>query len=421
MNSKILFTCMLFFAISCRILVSMFAIRNFAIGATLIVIAQYLCMLFAVIYCFQHPREFKINKHTKYLLFLFLIYSIYCFVYAFVDLKVPSRQFSKVPDNPTEMIRGTLSIGIMMALACMYRGKVLLELFSKLSVILIVLSLLIYFSSVDYMAYAYLKTLNRQASESYMASTNILSGLTLGGYIGTAYICNLWLIDKWTKYRLANWIIFIIVALYLLFVLLVVGERGPVLFTIITSVWFFLVRSNKNGRKSMIFILLTILFVFMGDYIIYMVSMFAPHIIDRFLSISDDMGSGRMGENSVYAETIDMILENPLFGNYFRLTSSNYQGIYPHNILLEFLVTFGFFFSIPLFLLMARAIKNAYFAISNKEPMALFALLFFHTFCCLMTSDTVLLETKFWTMFAVALSISPKRKKDESPRKYYNY
>ena len=400
---------MIFFALSCRILVFLFASYNLAIGATLIVTAPYICMIYAVIYCFQHPREYLINRNTKYLLFLFSIYSIYCLVYTFILKKVPIEQLSKVPDSPIEMIRDTISLGVLMALACMYKEKIYYELFAKLSVIIIVFSLLFYFSQVGYASYAYMRTLKGSDSDIYSESMNILSGLALGGYIGTAYICNLWLIDKWTQSRPINWIIFIVVSCFLLFVLLILGERGPVIFTIITTIWFFLVRSKNNGRRSGIVFFLILLAFFMGDHITRIVSRFAPVIVERFLAISDDMGSGRFGANSIYSETVNMILENPILGNYFRLTTNDFRGLYPHNIILEFLVTCGLLFSIPLFVLITKAIKNARIAISNDDPMALFGLLFFQSFCFLLTSGSVLLNTKFWIMFAASLCISPKK------------
>ena len=418
---KYFFSGILFFAVSCRILVSMFALSNFPIGASFIVMSQYLCIIFAVLYCFQHPREFYINKNTKFLLLLFLIYSIYCFVYAFTLTKVPSGHLSQVPDNPIEMIRDSLSLCIMMALACMYKKKVYIELFAKVSVIAIILSLLLYFSGVDYTSYSYLFSLKRVEAESYAETMNIISGLTLGGYIGTAYICNLWLIDKWTQKRPVNLIIFIAISFCLFSVLLILGQRGPVLFTLITTILYFMVRSNKNRYKYAIALILILLFSFMWDSLLNIVSQFTPDIIDRFLAISDDNGSGRFGGNSIYSDTINMILEDPLFGNYFRLTSNNWSGLYPHNIILEFLVTFGLVFSIPIFILIIKATKNTVIAINNKDPMALFGLLFFHSFCCLLTSGTVLLDMKFWIMFAASLSISTKRKKFETPRRHYNY
>ena len=61
---------------------------------------------------------------------------------------VPSEKINNVPDNPIEMNGSFLSLGIIMPLACMYKEKVYIEFFAKVSII---------FSRVDNISYTYIE------------------------------------------------------------------------------------------------------------------------------------------------------------------------------------------------------------------------------------------------------------------------
>lgn len=406
MNPTFFYSGILFFMISCRILIVSFPSYGLAQLSTISVGLQYLCIFASIIYALTHSNIYNTNKYNRSLILLFVVYLIYIINYTFISPKMTPDMIQGMPSSSFDMAMSSFGIISCLLLANMIKMYINYKLFAKWSVIVIVLGLILYFYRVDYTLYSLQRTMGRaNFSDLVEESSSMISSLTLNSYVGVAYVCNLFCKNEWTNKKAVNTIIFYSVTAYLVFVTLILGERGPVLFLITTTLFFYYAKGYIAIRYFFSFLFIIIILLIFGSDLISAISSFAPDIVARTQNIADDGGSGRFGsDGAVFNVAVSQILENPIFGSYHRLLSSSLKGIYPHNLILEALMTFGLLFSIPLFILMWKAVKNAYQSLKNEAQIGLFGLLFIHFSSCLMTSGTISLNNFFWVTFALTLT-----------------
>lgn len=409
MGPKVFFSGMFFFMIPCRILIVSFPFYGLAKLSTIFIGLQYLCIITSIIYTINHPNIYKNNRYNRYLILIFLVYTLYSVNYTFLSPKLPIDMIQNMPESPFAMAMSSFCIISCLFLASIAKQFIDFKLFAKLSVVVIVLALFLYFYRVDYTLYALQKTMKLVDARDFGEENGMHSSLLLNSYASVAYVCNLFCKNEWSNRKIINNIIFYFVSIYLIFISLVLGERGPVLFLITTTLFFYSAKERISFKFWGSILFLVFFLLYFGTDVLTMISSFAPDIVERTISVADDGASGRIGgDDSLFSASIFQILENPIFGSYHRLLSVSWIGTYPHNLVLEALMTFGVFFSFPLFVLIWKAVQNSYEAIKNGEPISLFCLLFFHFTSCLMTSNTIFLNNFFWTTFAIALTYQKK-------------
>ena len=84
--------------------------------------------------------------------------------------------------------------------------------------------------------------------------------------------------------------------------------------------------------------------------VISIIENFSPFLAERVeMTLIEGHTSGRMEEEGAYGYTIKQFMNSPIFGSYFRIVTPNltWRGMYPHNIILELLITFGVVGLIP--------------------------------------------------------------------------
>ena len=148
-----------------------------------------------------------------------------------------------------------------------------------------------------------------------------------------------------------------------------------------------------------------------GEFFNDILQNYASGLADRFITMADSGGSSRIGsDGSVYGTAFEQIKESPITGSYFRLLRSTYtdRGAYPHNILLELLMTGGLLLSIPFFILLWKALRIDIRLIKLGGEQSLPALCFLYVLLSLMTSSSLLFKTEFWVFLAILCSYNLK-------------
>lgn len=396
---------MFFFMISCRIIINIFPYYGLGQLSTFFVGVQFFCILMALYHTFVNMSKDMFNKHTFLLFVIFLIYSAYTAIYNFYSPQMAVDLIQSRPETLFAMFLSTFNIGCTLILSERASRMLDYSLFAKISVIIIVLSLVFYFNNVDYTLYALYRTIRKVDSADFMEENGLMSPLTINNYVAVAFVCNLICKGQWTNNDVINKIVYYAVSIYLFFIVLILGERGPLLFMITTYLFYSYAKSKLDGK----YFVVIMLFLLFDTQIFEFISSFAPDIVSRTINIVVDGGSGRLGsDDSIYSLAVSQIMGSPFFGSYHRILAYSRMGTYPHNFVLESLMTFGLVFSIPLFGLMWVATRNAYKALKNDEPIGLFCLLFIHTSSCLLTSSTMFLNTIFWGSLSMTLTYRNK-------------
>jgi O-antigen ligase len=271
--------------------------------------------------------------------------------------------------------------------------------------------LLVYLMRVDIRIYAIEKAIaESQKGESSLADYGAFDSLRLGWFCGMNYVCNLFVKDKWTHSKQVNTIVFWAITVFTLTICIATIQRGPILFVITTSLFYAYAKGFFKFKNAGIAIPLIILFVIFATTIYNQLYLIFPELMERFEGTIERGGTGRFGsEDSAYNLAFKEFLLNPLFGHYFRYTETHgyFYGLYPHNILLESLMTMGLVFSIPFFVVLWKCVKNTYYAIKYDAPVAVFGLIFIYIFSTLMTSASMILMNSFWIPLAVISVYTP--------------
>lgn len=370
--------------------------------STAIVALGYLCTLC----CAYHITSDNTVRCNKSLILLYCVYTLFVLFQLFISPTLNLNDLSSVPDNLSSYIISSVILFFMMQSVGALKESLNFTLFAKLSAIIILLFLIAYNFRIGFEWYGLFYGMRVSDIEN-IVPLGYIDGLSMNNFVGLLFVCNLYLHDKWTEKKLFNIIITAVVGLLCFVVQFIMIERGPVLFQLVT-ICIFIYAKNIISKKNMLSIVVVIVMLLLfSESILERLSILSPEMIDKISNTSDGGGSGRFGsDDSVYAYAVKQILENPLFGSHCRFTVSTWLGSYPHNLILELLMTFGIMFSVPTFFLLWKALKNAFQMLKENTPDSLFAIMFIFTTLCLQTSGSLLGHINFWLSFAYVITYS---------------
>ena len=325
---------------------------------------QFIFAFLILVYHYTHKRSAE--PSTNLLRALVLIFIIY-YLFALDDIYLSPRMSRDIMDGVHSDFTTITRIGIILiSFLCVGTIKRFanFERVAKFTCVLMTVFLLLYFTVVDYTLYL------AMASSMYNIRELLeevpVNPSQVGQYAGLSIITCLLVYNQWSRYNLLNIIIsfiFIAVGILLLFISL---RRGIFLYVImITLFWVYankLISFKSIGVFVVIFAVIALLLVNYGGFF----SDISEGLFSRFEN--DSTGSGRFGDSSsIYSIAIKQIGEHPFFGSYFRLLTGADRGSYAHNFFLETLMTFGFVFSIPLYIIIFKAVFRSITAYVNKK------------------------------------------------------
>jgi O-antigen ligase len=227
--------------------------------------------------------------------------------------------------------------------------------------------------------------------------------------ISVAYICSLFLLHIFVSHKNNLFLYFTssknsAIVITAFFFLLITSSRGP-LIAFISSMMLFIYK-NKNLYKPHLFVtlpLVTIAFqefanFFLGNSYRFVkaLSSFSTPLSSFSIPLNDASVSDRLTR---YKLAIDYIIESPLFGRYIELP--NAKG-YPHNLLLEALLSTGFLGTFLLGLLFYTVIKKG--LISKLDIFSEYIYIaFFFYFIAVQFSGAIYNSLALWTTLSLLI------------------
>lgn len=400
---------LLFCVFPARVFIHWLPILGYPWIATGLVMLEYVCILLLLILSVNDKTISKKGKDYKWILALFVIYSLYIIYYVFINPAMPRKDMAQVPVSNFGMIQSMITTLFVMICATNFQQYLNVKTFIKVSAAFMTIVLLTYSLTSDMSMYLYQKTLSGSALDKFdLSEYGLISTLTMSEFVQMAFILNLFARDSWTRNEGLNKLIFWAAFIALLSMLLIYGQRGPVLWLAVTILFYYFAK-GKIGKTLVVSAAAAVLIIVLfGDSILGVFSKYNITLLERFMNVSDDGGSGRFGSaESIYYSSFQQIMSGPFFGSNFRLITGVYIGYYPHNFVLEFLMTFGIVFTLPLLWLIWKGVKISYYAIKQDAALSVFCLLFINTYSYHLTSFTVVNDTKMWILLAMVLCIKP--------------
>ncbi len=360
-------------------------------------------------------RHFGYRIMYKPLYVFYILYTIIIFLDLTVLKAISIKEFQEQYPLLTFLIKS------LQIIALMYCAETIFSKFSCIKFIILsflfaVLPAIIYIQFVGIESFQ----INRMRSDD----PDNIGVLALGYECAKVFVLCFITLFKSFRFHLLIEIIIIFIGMSAFYVIIVSGERGPIIWGMFALLICAAIKSkNFSSMIALAFVLGLIVYVNI-DYIIECLYEFAPKTAERiYLTIYEGYTANRFeagqSSGSLYTDAFNQFMSSPLFGSYFRLlpTYSKFIGAWPHNIFLEFMITMGLMGLIPFCIFLIKiyfGIKKIFAKKHEISIMACFAL-FLSSFLELMTSGSVLLNIEFWLFLYIMLVLS------SNPSNCYNY
>lgn len=407
---KYLITLLLVFLFPIRFLIATLPHYDMAWVSSSLLYIEVVLLIMCLVYASIHAREIRFNGLSKALLFLYILYFIAIFYQVMVSPQISRGIMMDVPEANFVFYRDFIIQSLSLLLALTFRKHIDFKLYAKITVVLTFLTFFAYFNKVDFRIYGILDLADKQTSQD----AEIITSFTVAAYMVYAFFCNYIVRGEWLKWKPLNILLFYIFSAVFVIGLILTIKRGPILsFFTVCGIFFLIKFRNKKSMFVSFVSLITVVGVFgifiLSDYISDFVNTYASGLIERFSAIESTGGAGRFGsDDSVFSISIMQIKEAPVFGSYFRLLKGIEPGAYPHNIILELLMTGGLLISIPFFILLWKVLRIDIRLIKQGGEQTLPALCFLYVLLSLMTSSSLLFKTEFWVFLGILCSYSLK-------------
>lgn len=403
-------TLLLIFLLPIKFLVGTLSFYNLAWFSSFLLFIEVALLGAAFIYACIHFRSVHLNKLSKALIAFYLIYFAFVFFQVLVSPRIPRGYMMDVPEDNFTLFRDFVIQSLSLFLVLGFREHINFSLLAKVTVVLTFFTFFAYFNKVDFRVYGIIDMMEKQSVED----EQFITSFKLAWYMVFAFFCGCVVKNEWLKSGFINSILFCLYSIFFIIGVFITVKRGPILsFMAVCGLLLFLRYRNKLG---MVVLLCGFCFFVFGENIMALLEDNVSGLVDRFSTISESGGAGRFGsDDSVFGTALKQIAEAPLFGSYFRLLKTTYTdaGAYPHNIILESLMTGGLFLTIPFIILLWKALKADFKLIEFGGVHALPALCFLYVLLSLMTSGSLLFKTEFWIFLAILCSYNLKTNKSQ--------
>jgi hypothetical protein len=398
---------LLFCIFPARLLIHWLPLLGYPMVATSVVFVEYISLLLLIVQYFNDKGLPRKDKKYKLMHLLFWIYNLYIIYYIILNPVMPREEMAQAPASDFSFIQSAITTSLEIVVVVNYQRYLNVKLFTKISALFMIILLLIYTLTSNMSVYLLEHTLSRTELDKFNISEyGLINTLTLTEFVQMAFILNFIARSDWSQIGWVNKFVLVTSSFLCVAILLICGQRGPVLWLGVTILFYYFAKGKLGKSLTISILAFVFLFSIFGNKIIGSLASHDITLIDRFLSIRDDGGSGRFGNaDSVYGSALRQIMGSPLFGSNFRLTMGGYIGGYPHNFIFEYLMTFGLVFTLPLLYLIWQGVKKSYYVVKNNAPMTLFCMLFLNTYLYHLTSFTVVNDTKMWILLAMILCV----------------
>ena len=370
---------------------------------TLTTLVLYATVAYTVAYMLKNKQQY--NKIFNLYVIYFLIYSVVIYFDLTTDRKYPLTEMLGCPKSVSNFIITTLIILLFIIQAPLYKKIKDFSFLIKSYIILNLPLVLFYINTVG--------VLEIQFDESI---TDI-STLTLASTACNSFLLAIIFKDTLSNSKLLNNAILLIVFAATMYVWGSLAKRGAILWFFVTLILYYLFKS-KNIKYTLVKCGIVIGIVYLTmPVIVSGVEHLSPFLAERIeATIVEGNTSGRMDEDGGFEIATKQFYDSPITGSYFRIVTTNplWQGMYPHNIILEILITFGVLGLIPLIYFLWKILINLRYSFKNNQGNQtsieqVLGIMFINMFFSMMTSGTLLLSLPFWVNIAILLTTINKK------------
>lgn len=402
---RVIIFVLLFCVFPARIVVHWMPLIGVPMVSTVISLIEYSCIAFLLSKLLLDTNRNRRGYLYYFLYLLYWIYSAYLVYYIIINPLIPRNLMAHVSESNFDIILSIMEVGLLIPVVVNYQHYLNFDLFAKSSTLFVFFVLLIYSIKNDMSLYIYERTLPIYEQTRFnIGEYGMISSQMMGEFCSIAFLFNLTVRTKWTHNSIRNNTIFVVVSFFICLLLFLFSQRGPVLFLIVTLLLYFYAKGSIGKVLIITFLMVLLILYLFGDALSSIISKYELSLIERFLNIGEDGGSGRFGdEESEYNLALKQILQEPIFGTYFRTIIGSRIGNYPHNFILELLMTFGLAFTIPFLLICWKGIRISYYIIRNNLPMTAFCLIFLNVYACHLTSYTIANSNNMWLLLAMVV------------------
>ena len=360
-------------------------------------LTYYLVIFLMLIYQINH---YGLKLKSPIFVTFFLVYTIYVFLYLTVLRVYPLSELLGMQEKMSGFYIMTSLIFGYMFCAETICNKFSFRKFFYLAIFLTFLPTIYYVSivGVDFFQYAEWGEKDRVFQVTSLAYNN-----------APLFVMVLLFYGDLSDNKNQSYLIAIVLAISVGYILLVSSRRGPLLWCLVNLAICYYYKSQKTFKYIVFASIFGLLIYFNIDTIIDWISIIAPSTGERiYSSIHEGASSGRYdagdAERGTYILGINQFLESPIYGSYFRIVTSDssFRGVYPHNIFIEVLMTMGVLGFAVFCLFLKKAFKDNHYLKKDKNKLALFSL-FLASFLQLQTADSIALNVWFWVLFYVVL------------------
>ncbi|MEG0518894.1 MAG: O-antigen ligase family protein [Bacteroidales bacterium] len=149
---------------------------------------------------------------------------------------------------------------------------------------------------------------------------------------------------------------------------------------------------------------------------------FNSGFVERIITMFELGMKASSGRDSLYADGIQLFLDNPIFGRAIILISGEAKGIYVHNAIIEVFMGLGLVGGVLFLLILLKAFMYAIYLFRNKNQYRFFALIFIQYLIFLQFSRTLIYLPLFWASLACVYScyLLKKNEKNEKNSNCYS-
>jgi len=386
-------------------LIGTLACYGYASIASMIPVIKVLFLVICVFFAISHSKNIAPTKLFGYFLLFYIVYYTYVFYYILINPEMPRDAMADVPSSNSVLYRDFVIQTLAVLIVGLYRKYINFTFFAKATVIIVAVLFCFYYPKVGYTTYG----IEDAADASDLLEEQFIVSFRLARFFAIAFLCCLACKSSWFKTEKFNAILTYITATILFAGIVLTVKRGPILSMLIASLFYYLFK-NKSAHTIRTMIIWGLALLLFGNYLAGFFENYMGGLVERVDVTIEDGGTGRFGSStSVFATAQKQIEGGLLFGTYFRMISRFWYGTYPHNFILEMLMTFGIVFTSVFVPLFWKVIKRTTIIIQSGGVQALSAICFIYMFCASMTSGSVFLNTEFWIFLSMVCSYQIKK------------
>lgn len=364
----------------------------------------YLLAFISICICFSNNLfSIKIISKNFYYLIIFYLYYI---VVIYFDLYInksnlvwfSARESSSIIIRMTQLVLLPTFASLIFRIKYLNQKKIVFAIFITqfiaMSLSLIILDLTI-----------------GQLVDEQLKLSGELNSLNLGYGAVTLFVLCVFAFFKYNKFTTR--IFSLSGGILSLYVIIISGSRGPLIYSFLILLYcIYFSNYNKNIKRFIVFIVVILILIFFVNYTIFtdVIGNYSSELENRLISSIDN--NEISGRESLYKIGLNQFLENPFFGNYFVLTSGNYKGEYPHNIILEAFMTFGLFGAIPFIILLYKTFVRVNLMVKNNLDIFWIGLLFLISFFKGLSTWNLYGNTLLWLSMGIILTYKIENLKD---------